>query len=241
MRWDMFKVIVERPRGGGGYPRRRGRVEERARLDPEQAPLQQANGRGRGSKHLRENLAPLRRYLLGQVGRPWDAVHAEISAHLRLTSAVQRHVLEHLEQMVVRHAALVEGRPVFVPDHRPVIAGRWRAVVYVCPRTGRLRAAPRRQRTPTPPPQGRVDLPDGSQLQRLAGVWYHVRLMPVPARYEDRLCITDVVLRRRIGAPDLRALQRELAALYGRVGVYAADKQQLGKRALARLLPEDLR
>ncbi|MBL8974052.1 MAG: hypothetical protein JNK56_25895, partial [Myxococcales bacterium] len=36
-------------------------------------------------------------------------------------------------------------------------------------------------------------------------------------------------------------VRRRAEALYGRPGVYAAQKLQLGKRALARLLPEGMR
>ncbi len=241
MRWDMFKVIVERPRGGGGTGRWQARAKQQARQDLEHAPLQQPIGRGRGTKHLRENLAPLRRYLLGQVGRPWDAVHAEISANLRLTSTVQRHVLEHLEQMVVRHVALVDRRPTFAVNHEPVVAGRWRNVVYVCPVTGKLRAVLRSQRSPPPPSPSRIDLPDGSQLQRIAGVWHHLTLLPLPPRRGDREGLWDVVLRVRLDVRDTYAMYRQLKEQYGREAVYAGARQQPGKRALARLLAEGRR
>ena len=241
MRWDMFKVIVERPRTGRHYAPRHGRADQRARREPEESPLFQPNGRGRGNKHLNENLAPLRRYLLQQVGCPWNTVHAEISAHLRLTSAVQRHVLEHLEQMVVKHVALVDRRPVHAVDGQPVLANRWATVCYVCPVSGLLRAAQRRKRAPPPVPTDRVVLGDGAHLQRLSGVWYHLTMRPVPDLSTDRQGMFDVVLRARLDAPDARVLRRRLELQHGRADVYAAHKQQLGKRALARLLPEGRR
>ena len=49
-----------------------------------------------GLKLLNENLAPLRRYLERQVGRPWDKVYSEIAEGLRVASTVQRHVRDHL-------------------------------------------------------------------------------------------------------------------------------------------------
>lgn len=241
MRWDMFKVIVERPRVGGAYAPKRGRVEQRDRSEPESSPLFQPNGRGRGRKHLNENLAPLRRYLLRQVGRPWDKVHAEISAHLRLTSAVQRHVLEHLEDMVVRHVRLIDRTPVHLPSGRPLLANRWSSVCYVCPVSGLLRAAPRRVWTPPPEPTDRVVLGDDAHLQRICGVWYRLTMRPIPALWTDRKGLVDVVLRAALDAPDGRALDRQLKLQHGRDDVYAAHKQQLGKRALARLLPEGRR
>lgn len=241
MRWDMFKVIVERPRIGGRDALKRGRAERRTRCEPEESSQFQPNGRGRGSKHLNENLAPLRRYLLQQVGRPWNKVHAEISAHLRLTSAVQRHVLEHLEHMVVKHVALVDRKPVYAVDGQPVLANHRVDLCYVCPVSGLLRAAPRRKWAPPPAPRDRVVLGDGAHLQRISGVWYRLTMRPVPDRWTDRMGLVDVVLRTRLDSPDRSTLQRQLKLQYGREGVYAAHKQQLGKRALTRLLPEDMR
>jgi hypothetical protein len=40
-------------------------------------------------KALNENLAPLRRYLLKQIGRPWNKVFSEICQNLRVDSVVQ--------------------------------------------------------------------------------------------------------------------------------------------------------
>ena len=244
MRWDMYKVIVERPRIGGSHAPSRKRADQRARQDPEHAPLREPISRGRGSKHLNENLAPLRRYLLGQVGRRWDAVHAEISAGLRLTSAVQRHVLEHLDQSVARHVRMVGERPampVMAVDGRPLRPSLWRDVVYVCPRTGLLRRTPPRGKQKPPPERDRVVVADGDQLQRLGGVWYHVHLEPVPPLPADCRRVTDVVTGLRLDDPEGRALALRLYEQYGRMGVYAARKLQLGKRALARLVPAELR
>lgn len=241
MRWDMFKVIVERPRHGRHYSRPRGRVEQAARQDPELFLQFESNSRGRGSKSLNENLAPLRRYLLRQVGRPWDRVHAEISAHLRLTSAVQRHVFEHLEDMVVQHVVIVDRRPLWRRDLQPVLASHWRHICYVCPNTGLLRAAPTR---PTPlavAQRDRVVIDEGAQLQRLAGVWYHLTMLPIPHLMQDRGDAFDVVLRARLDHFDAWALMRRLEHQHGARGIYATDKRQAGKRELSRLLPEGFR
>src|SRR5258708_10574361 len=98
MRKDMAKVIVERPRRGGD-----GRVNRRP-IPWEDAPKQESVGRshvltGR-DKSLSDNLAPLRRYLERQVGRPWNKVYSEICAKLRRDSPLQRHLLSHIEDFV---------------------------------------------------------------------------------------------------------------------------------------------
>lgn len=239
MRWDMFKVIVERPRVKG-WKHKRGRDEQRAVQEPEQAPQRQscARGRQRNRKYLNENLAPLRRFVLGQVGRAWDRVHAEICEHLRLGSAVQQHVLQHLDDFVVRDVDVVDGKPVHRADHRPVFGNRWHEFAWVCPRSGILRRSPERRRPVAPPERDRVVLGDGSQLQRIAGVWYQLILMPLSDLTRTRV---DAVLRRSVDGPDGWLVRRELTALYGRDGVYAVEKRQLGKRGLARLVPEGMR
>src|ERR1700733_10559155 len=94
MREDMAQVIVERPRIKP-YNHRKGRSP-----DLENLPDHEGMRRGRAlrgdRKQLNENLAPLRRYLEKQISRPWDKIYSEIAAHLRIDSAVQQHVRDHL-------------------------------------------------------------------------------------------------------------------------------------------------
>ena len=131
MRSDMAKVIVERPRRIEGFSRR-GRV-----LAPDDLPshegMRAPHVRNWGGKVLNENLAPLRRYLERQVGRKWDKVYAEISAHLRPTSAVQQHVRDHLHDFV----AVTPRRLANQLRQRPG-SDLWHQPFYVNPRTGLL-------------------------------------------------------------------------------------------------------
>src|SRR5215210_3284575 len=112
MRSDMFEVIIERPRVGASWPdRTKGRRAETNRLHPELSVSREPMSMGRGSKYLNENLAPLRRFLERSVGRPWDAVRAEICAHITMRSSVQKHVLDHVKEMVETSPVLIDGRP----------------------------------------------------------------------------------------------------------------------------------
>jgi hypothetical protein len=140
MRSDMFEVIIERPRVNRGYIRRKGRRGEARRQ--QEAPVREPVGRGwGGSKVLNENLAPLRRFLRSRVGRPWNDVHREICSLLNVRSAVQKHVLDHVREMVEVNVVLVDGRPHHAPGHwyagSLIVRSRWRGF-YVCPKTGRL-------------------------------------------------------------------------------------------------------
>src|SRR5438034_802047 len=106
MRADMAEVIVERPHYGcrlRGAPKGAHRREQRAELGE----LPRGEGirkRWRSwRKYLHGHLGPLRRYLRKQVGRPWDEVFAEITAHLHRDSLVQAHVLDRVLDFVQRH------------------------------------------------------------------------------------------------------------------------------------------
>jgi len=77
MRKDMYKVIVERPRRG----KERDSLACQLRGDLD-GPPRLGMRAGYGYRELNENLAPLRRYLHTQVGRPWGKVFSEICARI---------------------------------------------------------------------------------------------------------------------------------------------------------------
>jgi hypothetical protein len=139
MREDMAKIIVERPRIGWGKQRNRSairRMRHAAKLDPENAPavrgMRRLPKQTGSEKYLNENLAPLRRFLEGAVGRPWNAVYSEICQNIRPSSAVQLHILQHV-------AEFVETTPE---------TGRWfRPMFRVDPKDGILKRIPERPRT----------------------------------------------------------------------------------------------
>src|SRR5258708_4981364 len=104
MRSDMSKVIVERPRRGGGRDRK-GRPER----EFEDTPSKQSMKRGHSDlKDLNENLAPLKRYLGRNVGRSWNKVFSEICENIRMDNAVQKHVRGHVFDYVHRYVAVEE-------------------------------------------------------------------------------------------------------------------------------------
>ena len=122
----MFKVIVERPR----YQPPGGSTRGRRLRDLEDLPTREGMRRRHNlyaQKNLSDNLAPLRRYLLRQVGRPWNKVFSEICQTLRLDNAVQRHLRLHIED--------------FVSFKGP----KWFQPLYVDGRTGLLRLNKRKR------------------------------------------------------------------------------------------------
>lgn len=119
MRPDMFKVIVERPRlvrgGGGKSEEPKGYRRRLSRMPQEDWPKFESNARHRRygwwAKPINRNLAPLRRYLRKQVGRPWDEVYSEIRDRLFPDSPVKSHLLDLIRLGVDVDVVMYDGRP----------------------------------------------------------------------------------------------------------------------------------
>lgn len=233
MRSDMFEIIIERPRYYGGKAKS-NRAKEHVRRDPEHAPMRESMSISRGTKSLNENLAPLRRFLQRRVGRPWNEVFAEISAHIALRSAVQKHVLDHLWQFVKTDVVLIDGQP-----HYPLATGSTRSRYlpfgfyhrgfYVCPKTGILRATPQVARKRKEPPL-RDDLrrlDERTDARRIGGVWYRVTFAKLPQAYADRKTCYDVVLRAWVTEHWMSGRQGSLEREHGRRDEYAVAARPL--------------
>jgi len=235
MRPDMAQVIIERPRGGRRYKTPKGsrrRLQRGLDVGPRREGIKRVWGNG--TKWLSEHLAPLRRFLFGQVGRPWDHVFAEICQHLRVDSAVQDHVRDHLWDYVERHVILVNGEPCYGADwyHGRPLRGSWKDL-YVCPRTGLLRRVPRLFRpTPqraTPPPVG---VGERCQCRWLRGAWHLITLRRVPKGAIGVPCCDAVDVLFGKPVRELGALR--LRAEYGGF-LFAIATRQLTKRELMSL------
>ncbi|MEM7328242.1 MAG: hypothetical protein AAF437_05840 [Pseudomonadota bacterium] len=141
MREDMFKVIVERPRWGS-------RHAPKSKLRYDKAPdRKHATGRRLVLEHsgytkcLNENLAPLKRYLHKQVGRPWNKVYSEISQHLDTSSTVKQHVRDHLTDFILVNVTIAADGSFIAASHwgRPTSPEHWWAKLYVDPNDGLIK------------------------------------------------------------------------------------------------------
>lgn len=208
MRSDMHEIIIERPRWGHtrGYPRRRVRNMVRAReseCERESGPGRRGGRGGRGGdddlplrepmggfyaeKNPSDNLAPLERYLRSNVGRPWRKVRSEIAAQLSATSAIQKHVMDHLREYVVERVWQDAEGKLWGPDRYGRPSMPWRFFVH--PRTGALAEMPRRPRKRTSVarlararPDVRILSPN-LQLRRVRGIWYAVTIATLPLKH----------------------------------------------------------
>ncbi len=238
MRSDMHKVLVERPRIHSLWTNTKGRT--RVNTCTELAPTREPMSRGRGSKVLNENLAPLVAFLRRRVGRRWDKIHSEICAQLRPSSAVQQHVLDHLADMVAVRVIREDGKLLEYGRYGVrELGGRWRRYsFYVCPESRRLMLMPPYPRIVTPPRRDRVLVDECTQLHKIEGVWYRVGLAPRPSSVFDLAMLHDAVLGRlglRLGSRG--GLDAALRFAYGTDRRYGATKKQLSKRELRALPP----
>ena len=142
MREDMFKVIVERPRWGSRHAvktkLRYDKVPTRKRVTGRRMALENAGW----TKCLNENLAPLKRYLHKQVGRPWDKVYSEISEHLDANSTVKQHVRDHLRDFILVKVTIAADGSYMSAAHQwwgPTSPENWWAELYVDPRDGLIK------------------------------------------------------------------------------------------------------
>jgi hypothetical protein len=191
----------------------------------------------RGPRSLQKEwgvvLIQLRRLLLKNVGRPWDDVYREVCTivgathplrkmlHQRLADLVATDVVEHggeLRRMDPRRQASQPLSSVASPF----------GLLYVCPTSSRLR------RVAPDDAMHRVVLSDREMLRRLGKHWYHLVLQPIGSGDAARSTCFDVVLRRAVDEPS-SSLKGKLAHLYGREGVFAASKRQVGKAEVERL------
>jgi hypothetical protein len=188
MREDMSRVIVERPRIIDSIEGK-GRCRSLEDLPKQQGMRRSQRERG-GYKMLNENLAPLRRFLERQVGRPWGKVYSEIAQRLRVDSTVQQHVRDHLSDFVAtrpRRGISDWRRSTRNEDGQSL----WYQPLYVDPKDGILKRTDRlpeikarrhraAERSRWLPPIDRIELAFDRELHCMAGIWYEVALAPLP-------------------------------------------------------------
>jgi hypothetical protein len=252
MREDMFKVIVERPRRGKyGFA-----AATRLRNDFD-GPMRLGMRAGYGYRDLNENLAPLRRYLHAQIGRPWNKVFSEICAGIDRRSTVQQHIHQHIGDFIAIDVGVRNGRLVDLAADWKFL---WRGpgmsqALYVDPRTGLIRPnrnyrshrhsdALRRQREQLEIAARRRVVDERTLLLLLDDLWFRVEVevLPKERRIEGRVdgkphrrmaaeSRHDVVLRRHVS----RAIETDVQIckhLYGSGELYAVSKRQISTREI---------
>jgi hypothetical protein len=250
MRNDMYKVIVERPR-----PWKGGHADAVQRRDDLDGPTHLSMRAGYAGRFLNENLAPLRRYLRSQVGRPWVKVFSEISAGIDRRNTVQQHIYEHIDGFIAIAVDFQDGRLVDLRNRDRFRAGypELSQELFVDPHSGLIRLneayrarsrqiAERRRQEQAQLVARRRILNDRTVLLRIEDLWFEVTLAELPAgrTLEQRVggeCKRKVVFERRYDVVLRREIQRyqesdERERVYGSSNLYAVSKRQLSKREM---------
>ena len=99
---------------------------------------------GYGRPILNENLAPLRRYLRAQLGRPWNKVFSEICAGIDRRNTVQQHIHQHIRDFIAIDVEVRDGRLVDLADRWGFLNRKFgiSQELYVDPRTGLISPEP---------------------------------------------------------------------------------------------------
>lgn len=202
-------------------------------FDFEDAPRVEPMKAGRSSKNAWSNLrGAVQRFLGARVDRPWDEVHQELLATFG-PSGISPRLLDQRLPDLVELDVIAEDDELLRRDHRTLgltplaTLAVQRPVLYVCPATRRLR------RFVPEDTRGKIRLSEWALVRQLGKRWYELTLAPIPAT-TPRAPTVDVVLRCIVDQPSQRLAGR-LARLYGRDGVFAREKRQVGKAELALL------
>jgi hypothetical protein len=247
MRADMYKVIVERPRRGGG-----DRYYRPLPNDDDAPARESVRARHKQRKWLNENLRPLERYLASQVGRPWDKVYSEICAGIDRRNTVQQHIHQHLEDFVAVKVTIIDGElranrrwRVLVP-----LSSSWSARYYVHPENGLLLVNRLRMETLKQQRKQRQDgyasrhggiregllvIDSTNQLHRIEGVWYRIEVAPLSSSATLNEVRIDALRRIPVDQCPLWSDSKKVASnytLFGRHDLYARNKRQLNAREL---------
>jgi len=179
----MHKVIVERPRilrSKWKNLKTARRLSESERAEAVHAADDYDSGHARASsarhhKWLNENLAPLKRYLMAQVGRPWDKVYSEICRTIDTRSAIGLHVLQHVDGFIALDTFIENGK-VFDRGWRYPSEVRG---LYVHPVTGIIRMAKRRAAQPKRRELTVVAVSEMMEFEKIGDLWFQMEYRPI--------------------------------------------------------------
>lgn len=192
MRYDMPKILCERPRRSA-FSRLGSKKDRSANIPLEDRPAKQPmpDRRRYGEyKELNENLAPLRRFLRSQVGRPWNKIFSEIRKVSPPQTPVLQHIYTHLFQYVEIHVEMRGKVPYESHGRYKITSSSGYPSYYVNPRTGLLCLAPQKESTRSyylrqeQQDRQRKDIvreSDTVWLVKDRNIWWEVRVGPLPA------------------------------------------------------------
>jgi hypothetical protein len=207
MRHDMGRVVIERPRKDSDAPTLKARKTGKLHLEgdweewdydgpervPNSAPRMKAISHKLPEKSFTDVLGPIEGYLRKHIGKPWDAVYAELAANLGGYSWPVRHVLTQHVDVEVNTYLGVDGK-IYAENDRGnlCVSEPWwgrRTRFYVHPLTRRLcAAAHKRQRYRRELTKWDTDCRKvgDNWFVSIAGIWYIGYFRPRQFDHEPR-------------------------------------------------------
>jgi len=168
------KLIVDRPREGS-IKTPQGAKKYQQNFEREFSGYEPMNRFK--TKHIRDRLAPLYRWLRSKVGQNWDDVYSQLTRELKSNTRSREHLIFHVWRFVERHAIIIAGVP-YRKNRQdiPLGSGSWRhrEPLYVHPETGRLCVV---ETPPKPRPQKRndaIEVDSRHQYRKIDDIWYLV-------------------------------------------------------------------
>lgn len=237
MRDDMKKVVTERPRSGIRFKTPKGYNRQMDRYGEDSPKREKIRLKWRQvgyNKEFTDVIGPLYRFLLKQVGRPWDKVYSEITQKLPKGTVTNDHIYTHVFQFVERDVEIVDGECCHkghTIHGRPIRSSGTYVQMFVHPTTGILCKA-KKGKSPyafdmPKTHEAGIAVYPGCQYHKVDGIWYEVKVreyIPVPLSFGYNV-VHDVIMNRYI--PDSKELKRIYHGLY-----IAESKRRLTKKEM---------
>jgi len=218
MRKDMKKVIIERPRVGGGYLK-----NKKDMIDNDSPTREKMNYRDWNKKEQTDLLGPLYGFLRKNVGRKWDDVWSEICKNNK--DYMGRHLKNHVSYMVELNCTEVDG---VVYDSKNEEVFVYKYGFYVV--DGILKQYKEESRKYKKPKSKFVDF-EGKKYLKWDGIWYEVTVKQFDRRNKLPL-LKDAFIDLPYG--DEWTIGNILWKAYGE-WVTCVTKKQIGSRLVKKI------
>lgn len=248
MRNDFTSVIVERARYGRSRVHPKGARfslkslsgptldDDAGSLDFDDSDIHQSmNAPWRHNrKEKRIHLAPLRRYLRAQVGRPWNDVYSDVCHTFQGVVSNGDRLTNYIDWDVELNVRVRTCDGELITERGYSLGGN---ALFVHPETGILTLSPTspRRRWKNKPRFEMVTIDNDHKLVNVDGLWFVVTLATIPGEEVSERPF-DVVLGRAVFAADVKyAWGNEFYRSWG-PGLYACHKRQANSREIRRLV-----
>lgn len=233
MRSDMKKVIVTRPRVGGGAKRKATKQGGREPMRP----------RLYDNKQQTDLLTPLKRFLHKRAGQLWNDVWSEICEHADYRTMMGEHLRRHVDQMVRKPTLGHDGQLYELGRVFDTTSPYFYREFYVDPRDGKLYAVQVIRHHHKQKTTQKVFQCDGKYYHKHDGLWFRVEMVEIPdKRWQNQhwSSLSDEFLKLNFHGDwygwSLRAaLQKEYGLSPNNLYWFCSSKQSANSKEIRKL------